>query len=148
MEIRELAANEYEMALNLVRSVFREFEEPDYSAEGIKHFYDCLIDPDFIAMLKIYGAFLDGQLAGVLATCYGGSHIALLFVDGSCHRQGVGRALFNRACKDNASGSLAVHSSPYATEFYHRLGFSDTSPEQLTNGLRYTPMTCVVSHNT
>lgn len=33
-----------------------------------------------------------------------------------------------------------VNASPYGHEFYKKLGFVDTSEEQITNGVRYYPM--------
>jgi hypothetical protein len=33
-----------------------------------------------------------------------------------------------------------VNSSPYAVEFYHRLGFYDLSAEKVEAGMRITPM--------
>ena len=33
-----------------------------------------------------------------------------------------------------------VNSSPYAVDVYHKLGFTDTDKEQMTNGIIYTPM--------
>ena len=35
---------------------------------------------------------------------------------------------------------FTVHSSPYAVEVYRHLGFVPTDSEQVTHGLRYTPM--------
>ena len=32
------------------------------------------------------------------------------------------------------------NSSPYAVPVYHKLGFVDTDTEQLSDGMRYTPM--------
>ena len=58
------------------------------------------------------------------------------------HRKGIGRLLFEKACSDNISGTITVNSSPYAIEVYHNLGFADTDIEQVTDGLRYTPMVC------
>ena len=59
-------------------------------------------------------------------------------------RQGTGRALFERVCQDNPFDTMTVNSSPYAVPIYHRLGFTDTDVEQVTNGLRYTPMICQI----
>lgn len=33
-----------------------------------------------------------------------------------------------------------MHSSPYAVPVYHKLGFVDTGTEQVSDGIRYTPM--------
>ena len=35
---------------------------------------------------------------------------------------------------------ITVNSSRYAVGFYHKLGFTDVEKEQLTDGIRYTPM--------
>ena len=35
---------------------------------------------------------------------------------------------------------ITVNSSSYAVKFYESLGFSKTSEEQETDGLKYTPM--------
>ena len=91
-------------------------------------------------MLCVYGAFVHGTLAGVLATQSGGSHIALFFVKGAYHRQGIGRRLFETALAACGAGKMTVNSSPYAVPVYHRLGFRDTDAEQVTDGLRFTPM--------
>ena len=144
MEIRELKKEEYALALKLSLDVFSQFEAPDYSQEGANEFKAALSDTEFVKTLRIYGAFDGGALVGTLATRKGGEHISLFFVDGAYHRRGIGRALFTLAAADNASGKLTVHSSPYAVEVYHRLGFRDTAPERTENGIRYTPMECMV----
>ncbi len=140
MEVRELTLNEYKTALELAWTVFQEYEGPDYSEQGVKSFYASLYDPEYIKMLRIYGAFESNKLMGILATRSNGNHIALFFVDGKYHRKGIGKQLFTRACLDNSSGNITVNSSPFAIEIYHHLGFMDSDVEQVTNGLRYTPM--------
>ncbi|MEA5143217.1 MAG: GNAT family N-acetyltransferase [Oscillibacter sp.] len=143
MEIRELAKEEYGAALDLAWEVFQKFEAPDYAPQGVKAFYASIHDPDYLAQLRIYGAFDGDALIGILATRSGGAHIALFFVRGAYHRQGVGRQLFFRACQENFAGQMTVNSSPYAVEVYRRLGFCETDAEQTTDGIRYTPMLCV-----
>lgn len=142
MDIRELALQEYAAALDLAWQVFQEYEAPEYSQQGIRNFYETLQDEVFVQMLKVYGAFLDGRLVGMLAMRSNGEHIALFFVLGKFHRKGIGKALFERACADNTTGRMTVNSSPYALEVYHHLGFVETAQEQLTDGMRYTPMLC------
>ena len=140
MEIRELAKEEYGAALDLAWEVFQKFEAPDYAPQGVKAFYASIHDPDYLAQLRIYSAFDGDALIGILATRSGGTHIALFFVRGAYHRQGVGRQLFFRACRENSAGQMTVNSSPYAVEVYRRLGFCETDAEQTTDGIRYTPM--------
>lgn len=36
--------------------------------------------------------------------------------------------------------TFTVHSSPYAVEVCHRLGFLDTDVDRTVNGIRFTPM--------
>ncbi len=142
MEFRELSTEEVDDGLSLAWTVFQQFEAPDYSEQGVQSFYNAIHDPAFIGRLCMYGAFAENRLVGVLATRSGGSHIALFFVDRDSQRQGVGKGLFALACAANASGRLTVHSSPCAVEIYRRLGFLETASEQITDGIRYTPMTC------
>ena len=140
MKIRELIESEFDTALQLAWTVFQEYESPDYSEEGIQAFWNSIHDADYIKMLRIYGAFENKNMVGMIATRSSGSHVALFFVDGTYHRKGIGRQLFEKACSDNTSGSITVNSSPYAVEVYHHLGFTDTDIEKVTDGLRYTPM--------
>lgn len=144
MTICELNADKLDKALKLVWNVFLQFEAPEYSAEGVEEFHQSIRNPEFLATLRTYGAFQNGRLIGVIATRSGGGHIALFFVDGAHQRQGTGRALFERVCQDNPFDTMTVNSSPYAVPIYHRLGFTDTDVEQVTNGLRYTPMICQI----
>jgi GNAT superfamily N-acetyltransferase len=140
MEVRKLDRSEIERALELVWSTFLSYEAPDYTQEGIDTFGMWLKDPSFISRLVFYGAFETQELAGVLATRNNGSHVALFFVKGENHRRGIGRRLFEEVLKESPSDFMTVHSSPFALEVYHRLGFSDTDREQQKNGIRFTPM--------
>lgn len=140
MEIRGINTGETEAAIALARRVFQTYEAPEYEIEGIETFQKCLENPDFLKRLRIYGAFIEGKIVGMLATRNDGDHIALFFVDGAYHRRGIGRRLFFMAKSHNTSGRITVHSSPYAVEVYRHLGFTATDMEQLTDGIRYTPM--------
>lgn len=139
MQISIIEPEHLALALALVNRVFLQFEAPDYAPEGIATFQAFLHDETAVSALTFYGAFVEDQLVGVLAT-RGNSHIALLFVEPCFQRQGVGRALFfaaRDACKTDV---MTVNSSPYAVEIYRRLGFHPLSEEQQTDGIRFTPM--------
>lgn len=144
MVVRKLNAGEYDTALTLAYAVFLRYEAPDYSPEGIKAFYDSIHDADYLRQLCFYGAFDGDRLVGTLATRGGGSHIALFFVDGAYHRQGIGRQLFLLACADNPTDGFTVNSSAYAVEVYRHLGFHATNTERVSGGVRYTPMHCTL----
>ena len=134
-------------ALSLVWSVFLEFEAPDYSEEGVQEFYKSIHDENYLQQLCMYGAFLEGKLVGVIATRSEGSHIALFFVEGKYHRQGIGRNLFEIVKADCGSEKMTVNSSPYAVQVYAKLGFHQTDEEQVVNGIRFTPMELRLTKN-
>jgi len=144
MIFRSLTQVETEAALELAWNVFLEFEAPDYSEEGVAEFHKSIHDPDFIQKLQLYGAFDGEELVGVLATRSNGDHIALFFVTGKMQGQGIGRKLFELALKNNTSGKMTVNSSPYAVEIYRHFGFVNTCTEQVTNGIRFTPMEIMI----
>lgn len=87
-----------------------------------------------------HGAFVQEELVGIIATRNEGTHIALFFVEGKYHRQGIGKRLCQTVQSVNNSNKMTVNSSPYAVPIYHKLGFKDTDTEQVVNGLRFTPM--------
>lgn len=138
--IRKIGQEEVENALLLVWQVFQEYEAPDYTKEGVQEFYRSVHDEDYLSSLDWYGAFVEEKLVGVIATRNKGSHIALFFVGGKYHRQGIGKRLFQTVRIQCRSEKMTVNSSPYAVPVYHRLGFRDTDSEQVVNGLRFTPM--------
>ena len=140
MEIRILRDSERFEALRLAREVFLSFEAPEYSEEGVWEFLGYLDGEARIHSLQMFGAFLRGGMAGMLAMAPNG-HISLFFVAERFHRQGIGRALFHAVLNEYAGQRLTVNSSPYAVPVYRRLGFADTDCEQCVNGIRYTPMT-------
>lgn len=144
MIIRELRSDEIENAIELIWTVFEEFEFQDYSEQGVKEFYRSIHDSKFLSMLKFYGAFREDDIIGTIATRNNGNHIALFFVIGQYHHQGIGKSLFMRIREDNNSGKITVNSSPFAVPIYRHLGFKDVEQEKVTNGLRYTPMECKV----
>ncbi len=140
-EIREVRKDEQERIFSLVMEVFLEFEAPDYAEEGIETFRKTGIDDaDYVAELKIYGAFMQGKPIGMIATRRQGSHIALFFVKGDFHRRGIGKKLFEKAFENYSGQVITVNSSPYAHQVYEHLGFKDTNTEQTVGGVRFIPM--------
>lgn len=136
--IRDLSNNEVAIALELTWDVFMEFEAPDYSQEGINEFRCFLDNRNGIEKLRFFGAFNRDKLVGTLAMRQ--NHISLLFVRKEFHRQGIAKKLFRHMLSQITSNEITVNSSPYALEVYGKLGFTATNTEQVTNGIRYTPM--------
>lgn len=138
--VRKSRQEEIAETLSLVWNVFLEFELPDYTKEGVEEFYKSIHDETYLSNLCWYGSFVQEKLVGIIATRNEGTHIALFFVDGKYHRQGIGRRLFQFTRSMNSFGKMTVNSSPYAVPIYHKLGFCDMDTEQVVNGLRFTPM--------
>jgi GNAT superfamily N-acetyltransferase len=148
VDIIKLKKENIKNALDLVWSVFQEFEVPDYSEEGIEEFrkfisYDSIVEKLDKGDLCFWGCLDNNEVTGVIAT-RGVNHISMLFVKKDYHRRSIARSLFQtvtEVCKkqDNIS-KITVNSSPYAVEVYHRLGFVDIDKEQTVNGIRFTPM--------
>lgn len=143
MRIEKISINNREKALALALSVFMQYEAPEYSQQGINTFKSFINNKEFIDGLEIYGAFEEKEIIGVIATRNGGNHIALFFVDGNFHGQGIGRKLFETVIKESTGEKITVNFSPYAVVIYKKLGFISDSDEQLADGLRYTPMTYI-----
>lgn len=143
MEIRIAPSQDITPALSLVERVFLQFEAPDYAPEGIETFLAFLHTPSEIEALTLYCAYEKEDIVGVIAT-RGNSHIALFFVDAAHQQQGIGRALFQAATSTCKSDLMTVNSSPFAVEIYRKLGFEPISAEQCRDGIRFTPMKCVL----
>lgn len=140
LELRKITGFEKVKAMNFVWKVFLEFEAPLFTDEGIESFRKFITNKDIIKILEVYGAYENEKIIGAIATRKRGNHIALFFVDGKHHRQGIGRKLFEVVLKNSTSDIITVNSSPFATGFYHKLGFVDIDKEQTENGMRFTPM--------
>ena len=141
--IRRLDPEKLPEALSLVWEVFCKYEAPEYSEKGITEFRNTIEDSQKIRNMNFYGAFLGDTLVGVLAMRKP-QHISLFFVKEEYHRKGIGRQLFEAMRKDYEIQEFTVNSSPYAVEIYKHLGFLPTDTEQVTNGIRYTPMKYVI----
>ena len=144
LEIHAILSSELPQALSLVKRVFLQYEAPDYSQQGVDTFLSFLQDRERLAELHFLGAYIDGQMVGVLAM-RGASHVSLFFVESAMQGKGVGRALFAAARESCPCDLMTVNSSPYAVEIYKRLGFSPLSEEQKKDGIRFTPMKCTLA---
>ena len=140
MIIRELKPSEIHDATTLALEVFMKFESPDYGEEGTQTFAKYLQDAEFLSTLRWYGAFCGQLMVGMIATRKHGAHIALFFVDETYHRQGIGRRLFETAMLDANGPMITVNAAPTAVTVYRKLGFVAIKGEQVTDGIRFTPM--------
>lgn len=140
MEINKLNRMQIEESIPLVWDVFCKYEAENYPKKGKEAFWNAINTADYLDMLTAYGAFDGKKLVGIIATRNEGSHIALFFVDGKYHRQGIGRKLFEECLADNKNPRITVHSSEYAVDIYKKLGFVQKGEIKEDDGIRYIPM--------
>jgi predicted GNAT family N-acyltransferase len=148
IRIREAGGSDWDQAMLLAYQTFLQFDAPDYTAEGIENFRRFVSDEElrklFIAgSYQLFVASLHGQIIGMLSLREK-KHISLLFVDSRFHRNGIGAALIRYACSyaeaDHGEKRVTVNASPYATDFYLRIGFRKLGTEMTADGIRFTPM--------
>ena len=153
VEIRQIKKEEFEQAMAIAWKTFLEFEADIYTRQGVKSFYDFIYDPLLEKMFLlgsylIFGAFIEGNMVGI-AGVRNQTHLSLLFVDKEYHEMGIGSALvssaFQYSFQEYKERNYTVNASPYAVEFYHKLGFRDVSGAITKDGITYTPMTYVLS---
>lgn len=151
IEIKIVEENELETGFQLIWRVFQEYVALDCQKNGINTFYQEFIkNPKFHEKFKdgretMYGAYIDKKLVGVLSI--GKTHISCVFVDGRYHRTGIGRELFQTVIKElkkNGLREIKLNASPYAVEFYHKMGFHDIGKATEYQGIVYTPMKILV----
>ena len=147
-EIRWARPQEWRPTMNMVWDTFMKFEGEDYSAEGIRNFYDFITDE------KLYQSFLRGRYQMMVALDKGevvgmasvrnGNHLSLLFVKDVYHRKGIGKQLLDVFCyylkTEMGEKSMTVQAAPYALAFYEKIGFMAKGPEQQFSGIRVTSM--------
>ena len=140
MEIKKIDVFQISNAINLIWKTFLQFEAPEYSVEGVQSFKNFIEDKEIIQTLEFWGAYEYNELKGVIATNENTKHICCFFVKAQYHKQGIGRKLWECLLENSSSEIITVNSSPYAVPVYRKLGFVDTDIEQLSDGMKYTPM--------
>ena len=146
VKLRLMQPGEEAEVCALVTRVFDQFVAPDLPAEGVDEFYR-FANPEALNARRQGGnqvviAVADSRIVGMLEL-QALKHIAMLFVED--RGKGTGRRLFEHGlqiCRDSAPDlrEVTVKSSPYAVSVYQKLGFVATGPEQIENGIVYTPM--------
>ena len=140
MEIKKIDVFQISNAINLIWKTFLQFEAPEYSVEGVQSFKNFIEDKEIIQTLEFWDAYEYNELKGVIATNENRKHICCFFVKAQYHKQGIGRKLWECLLENSSSEIITVNSSPYAVPVYRKLGFVDTDIEQLSDGMKYTPM--------
>lgn len=112
MQFRELNETKMLPTMELAEKVFMEYEAPEDSRRGIAEFIKVFAIHS-LSLLRCDGAWNGKALVGTIATRECACHIALFFVDGIYHRQGIGKRLFQLVVKANAAtGDITVIHPP------------------------------------
>ena len=144
MEIKQLLNNEKDEAFLFVKKVYIECKDDSYSEQGIETFCNFVDNKKITKSFKVYGAFEDNILKGVIATDRRKRHINLFFVDKVSQGKGIGKKLMSIVIDDNENSFITVNSSRYAVPIYKKIGFIKTEEEKEQDGLKFTPMKLIL----
>ena len=144
IEIKQLLNNEKDEALLFAKKVYIECKDESYSEQGIETFCNFVNNKEITKSFKIYGAFENNALKGVIATDSQKRHISLILVDKSLQAKGIGKKLMAIVIENNENSFITVNSSRYAVPIYEKLGFVKTVDEKEQDGLKFTPMKLIL----
>lgn len=144
IEIKQLVNKGKDEALLFAKKVYIECKDESYSEEGIETFCNFVNNKEITKSFKVYGAFEDNILKGVIATDSQKRHISLFFVDKSSQGKGIGRELMTIVVNNNENSYITVNSSRYAVPIYEKLGFVKMEEEKEQDGLKFTPMKLIL----
>ena len=147
IEIRQLLNNKKDEALLFAKKVYIECKDESYSEQGIETFYNFINNKEITKSFKVYGAFEDNVLKGIIATDSQKRHISLFFVDKSSQGKGIGKELINIVVNNNENSYITVNSSRYGVPIYEKLGFVKMEEEKERDGLKFTPMKLILKFN-
>ncbi|WP_298972312.1 GNAT family N-acetyltransferase [uncultured Fusobacterium sp.] len=148
IEIKQLINNEKDKALLFAKKVYIECKDESYSEQGIETFCNFVNNKEITKSFKVYGAFEDNVLKGVIATDRRKRHINLFFVDKSSQAKGIGKKLMAIGIENNENSFITVNSSRYAVPIYEKLGFVKMEEEKEQDGLKFTPMKLLLKDET
>ena len=148
MEIRQLLNNKKDEALLFVKRVYIESKDESYSEQGIETFCNFVDNKKITKSFKVYGAFEDNILKGVIATDSQKRHICLFFVDKVSQGKGIGKELMKAVINNNENSYITVNSSRYGVPIYEKLGFIKIEEEKEQDGLKFTPMKLILKDKT
>ena len=146
IEIKQLLNNEKDEALLFVKRVFIESEDDSYTKKGIETFCNFVDNKKITKSFKVYGAFEDNVLKGIIATDRRKRHISLFFVDKDSQGKGIGKELMSVIVNKNENSYITVNSSRYGVPIYEKLGFIKIEEEKEQDGLKFTPMKLILKN--
>ena len=103
IEIKQLINNEKDKAFLFAKKVYIECKDESYSEQGIETFCNFINNKEMTKSFKVYGAFENNILEGIIATDSQKRHICLFFVDKVSQGKGIGKELMKVVINNNAS---------------------------------------------
>ena len=140
IEIKQLINNEKDKALLFAKKVYIECKDESYSEQGIETFCNFVNNKEITKSFKVYGAFENNILKGIIATDSQKRHICLFFVDKVSQGKGIGKELMKVVINNNENSYITVNSSTYAETFYTSLGFKKVGKKEINKGIVSIPM--------
>lgn len=146
--LRWARESDWSDTMKMIWRTFLVYEGKEYTGEGIRSFFDFITDDRLYQMFRrgtyqLLIAEAQGEIVGA-ASLRGRNLLSLLFVKEEYHCRGIGSSLIHMLCEylQNEMGehSIMVQSSPYAVNFYRKVGFVPTGEEEDYSGIRVTPM--------
>ena len=144
IEIRQLLNNKKDEALLFAKKVYIECKDKSYSEQGIETFCNFINNKEMTKSFKVYGAFENNILKGIIATDSQKRHICLFFVDKVSQGKGIGKELMKAVINNNENSYITVNSSRYGVPIYEKLGLKKIEEEKEQDGLKFTPMKLVL----
>lgn len=136
---------------NLIINTFKKFNSNDvFNQNGVKWYLN-FYDPKTKSIDEIYSTFKKSPISFIvkenniiIGTIRGTKNkITDLFVDKKHHKKGIGKKLmlkYEEEAIKQGSKYIKLQSSPYAIEFYKRLGYKKTTGIRNFKGLKINPM--------
>ena len=147
IEIRQLLNNKKDETLLFAKKVYIESKDESYSEQGIETFCNFVNNKEITKSFKVYGAFEDNILKGVIVTDRRKRHINLFFVDKSSQDKGIGKELMKVVINNNENSYITVNSSRYGVPIDEKIGFIKIEEEKEQDGLKFTPMKLILKFN-
>ncbi|WP_335940432.1 GNAT family N-acetyltransferase [Fusobacterium polymorphum] len=144
IEVKHLLNNKKDEALLFAKRVYIECKDESYSEQGIETFCKFINNKKITKSFKVYGAFEDNVLKGIIATDRRKRHISLFFVDKDSQGKGIGKELMKVVINNNENSYITVNSSRYGVPIYEKLGFVKIEDEKEQDGLKFSPMKLIL----
>ena len=149
MAIREMTKHDIDRVSQLCRDAFNASVAQTVTAQGCDQFYlyttpdtldELLNHPEHTTL--VYES--ERRILGMVALKQG-VHVALLFVDPTAQRRGIGRALIDAILPYCCTPSITVRASLSSVAAYQSYGFVCTGIASIESGLTYQPMERLIS---